>query len=336
MGNRFGKERETNNAETAEEAKTAEESEAGQPAEDSGITQTQTQDLDVQILGQVAQVARSITEKLVLNSGVEEDAEPVAKETPAPVQSEPLVSLGKSSAPDLEPVAEAPLAPEPVPEPLPAPEPVSTPEPVPEPLPAPEPVSTPELVPEPDPVAEPLPEPEPVSKTVPVPEPEAEVEVVSEPISELVPAAAEAAELKTDLLSQESLPEPQISSPAPLINPCAPEEDARPVDIPPAPAPVEAKEPADNPTTEEFQNSAEVSAIPTFEPENGEEASESGEKAMEAKGGVHLEQHVCDVSDEGLSGLLKNLELKGNDLVADLIPADVQIPDDVSTSTELM
>ncbi|XP_077938781.1 uncharacterized protein LOC120808785 [Gasterosteus aculeatus] len=320
MGNRFGKERETNNAETAEEAKTAEESEAGQPAEDSGITQTQTQDLDVQILGQVAQVARSITEKLVLNSGVEEDAEPVAKETPAPVQSEPLVSLGKSSAPDSEPVAEAPLATEPVPEPLPAPEPVSTPE----------------LVPEPDPVAEPLPEPEPVSKTVPVPEPEAEVEVVSEPISELVPAAAEAAELKTDLLSQESLPEPQISSPAPLINPCAPEEDARPVDIPPAPAPVEAKEPADNPATEEFQNSAEVSAIPTFEPENGEEASESGEKAMEAKGGVHLEQHVCDVSDEGLSGLLKNLELKGNDLVADLIPADVQIPDDVSTSTELM
>uniref|UniRef100_G3PG45 Uncharacterized protein n=2 Tax=Gasterosteus aculeatus TaxID=69293 RepID=G3PG45_GASAC len=281
MGNRFGKERETNNAETAEEAKTAEESEAGQPAEDSGITQTQTQDLDVQILGQVAQVARSITEKLVLNSGVEEDAEPVAKETPAPVQSEPLVSLGKSSAPDLEPVAEAPLATEPVPEPLPAPEPVSTPEPV----------------PEPDPVAEPLPEPEPVSKTVPVPEPEAEVEVVSEPISELVPAGAEAAELKTDLLSQESLPEPQISSPAPLINPCAPEEDARPVDIPPAPAPVEAKEPADNPATEEFQNSAEVSAIPTFEPENGEEASESGEKAMEGKGGVHLEQHVCDVSD---------------------------------------
>ncbi|XP_037307657.2 protein TsetseEP-like [Pungitius pungitius] len=319
MGNQFGKVRETssNNAETAEEAKTAEETEAGQPAEDSGMTQ----DLGAQIQGQVAQLVCSITEELVLNSGVDKvvnaEPEPVVKETPAPVQPEPLVSLSLSSAPEPKPVAEAPLSP------------------VPEPLPGPEAVSKPEPVQEPDPIHKPLPEPEPVQEPDPVPEPEAEVEVVSEPISQLVLAATEAVELKTDLLSQESLPEPAISSP-PLINLGAPEEDAQPVDIPPSPAPVDAKEPADIPETEECQKSAEISVIPTFEPENREEASESGEKAMEAKGGVHLEQLVSDVSDDSLSGLLKNLELKGNDLVADLVPADVQIPDDVSTSTELM
>ncbi|KAM8892272.1 uncharacterized protein AB9W97_012371 isoform 1-T1 [Spinachia spinachia] len=330
MGNRFGKERETN-AETAEEAKTAEESEAGQPAEDSGITQTQTKNLQ----GQVVQLVSSITEELVLQSGVGKvaDVEPKPVETPAPVQPDPLLSVGQSSAPASKPVAEAPLAAEPVPEPLPEPEPeaVPQPDPIPEPLPEPE----PEAVPQPDPIPEPMLKPEPVSKTVPVPEPEpeAEVEVASEPISELVPAATEAAQRKTDLLSHESLPERAIFSP-PLINLGAPEEDAQPVDLPPSTAPVDAKEPADIPATEECQHSAEVSVVPTFEPEK--EASEAGEKATEAEGGVRLEQLVSEVSDESLSGLLKNLELKGNDLVADLIPADVQIPDDVSTSTELM
>ncbi|XP_034391807.1 protein TsetseEP-like [Cyclopterus lumpus] len=365
MGNRFSRGRDTpaNSAETAApEQKTEAESAAAQAAEDSGITLTQQavepENLDEGIPEQVTQLASFGTQQLVLKIEVDEvpdaDPEPVAKETPAPVQAEPLVSVSNSLATESEPVAEpqpvaeAQLAPEPSSEPDPKPEPVSEQEPVPEPVSVPEPVPVPEPVsepePEPAPEQEPVPKPEPVPEPeheqVPVPEPEhvpkpeEEVEAVPEPISESVPAPTEAMAQKTDLFSQESLPEPAISSP--LIDLGVLDKTPQPVDIPPSPATVTAEVPSDVPVNEECQDGAEISVIPTFEPEKTEETSESEEKPIEVEAAGNLEQLASVVSEESISGQLKNLELTGNDLVADLISTDVEIPDAMSTSTELM
>nr|XP_046250787.1 cell surface glycoprotein 1-like [Scatophagus argus]XP_046250788.1 cell surface glycoprotein 1-like [Scatophagus argus] len=194
-----------------------------------------------------------------------------------------------------------------------------------------------EAAPAAEPAPEPVPEPDPSSKQ------EAVVEAAPEPISESVPAPTEALEEQTDMLTQESLPEPVISSSA-LIDLGVPDATPQP-DTPPSPAPiltsVNTDEPSDIPVTEECQDNAEVSVISAPEPENSEERSESLEKLAEVEAAGNLEQLVSDVSEESVSGLLQNLELKGNDLVADLIPTDVKIPDDtpitdMSASTELM
>lgn len=318
MGNKFSRRRDVpiSNAEAAApDQKPAEEPAAPQPAEDSGITQTQeavVENLDVVIAEPVTPVACLPAEACVSECKAAEapatspaplddaEPEPVAKETPAPVQPEPVVSVSEP-----EPAAEAQLAPEPVPEPA--------SEPVPEPAP------------------EPVPEPEPTSH------PEAEVEAVPEPISESTPAPAEALEQQTDMLAQEPLPEPELSSPT-VVDLDVADVTPQPIDIPS----VDAVEPSDIPGTEECQDSAVVPEISTSEPEKSEETSESPEKPAEEEAAENLEQLVSDVNVESVSGLLKDLELKGNDLVADLIPTDVKIPDDtpitdmMSTATELM
>ncbi|XP_070764153.1 uncharacterized protein [Enoplosus armatus] len=329
MGNRFSRKLDgpANSAETAAtEQKTEEVPAAPEPAEEAGITQTLeavgTESLDVVVGEPVTLMACLPTEECVSECKEVEapaapaplndaEPEPVAKETPAPVQLEPLVSVSEPSPPEPaaepKPVAETQLAPEPAPEPV------------------------------PEPAPEPVPEPEPTSN------PEAEVEAVPEPILESLPAPAEALEPQTDLLTQESHPDPVLSSP-PLIDMGVPDVTLQPNTPPspvPIPAPVNADKLSDIPVTQECQDSAEVSVISTFEPEKSEETSESLEKLMEVEAAGNLEQLVSDVNEESLSGLLKGLELKGNDLVADLIPTDVKIPDDtpitdMSPSTELM
>ncbi|XP_074489348.1 uncharacterized protein LOC141766390 [Sebastes fasciatus] len=309
MGQRFSRQGATaHSAEAAAtEQKTAAEPAATQPAADAGMTvKAETQEV---VKGEpVTLIACLPAEDCVAECKVVEApvSEPVEKETPAPVQPEPLVSVSAPSPPEsepvaeLEPVAEAQLAPEPVPEPAPAP--VSEPEPVPE----------PELV----------------------PEVEVEVEAVPEPIPESVLAPVEAMEQEIDLLSQVSLPEPVISS-LPLIDLIVPDVTPPPTDIPIA-APVDADEPSDIPVIEQCQDIAEISLIPTPEPEESEDTSVSLGKLIEVEAAENLEQLVNDVNEESVCGLLNNLELKGNDLDADLIPTDVKIADDMTASIELM
>ncbi|XP_032380450.1 protein TsetseEP isoform X7 [Etheostoma spectabile] len=307
-----------NSSETADT-----EQEPAQPAEDSGLTLTQeaiqAENLDVVMGEPVTLMACLPTEECFSECQVTEapaasdpltEPEPVAKETPAPVQPEPLVSRPSPPESDPKPVAKAQLASESVPKP--------------EPVPEPEPVPKPELLPEPESV----PEPEPVPKPELVPEPETEVETDPEPILESVQAPAEVLKGKTDLLSQESLPEPVISSP-PLIDLGVPDITPQPIDIPVSiTAPVHADEPSDIPVTKECQESAEV--------KESEDTSEPLEKLMGVEAAGNLEQLVSDINEESVCGLLKNLELKGNDLADDLIPTDVEIADSMSTSTELM
>ncbi|XP_076588350.1 uncharacterized protein LOC143321693 [Chaetodon auriga] len=319
MGNFLNRRRDpsANSGKTAAtEQKTTEGPAATQPAPDSGAMQTQeavqTEDLDV-VVGEPATLVASLPSEECTSECKEvkapaaplKDAEPesVAKETPAPDQLEPLVSVSEPSPsePEPKPVAEAQLAPEPAPE----------------------------VVPEPGPTSN----------------PEAEVEAVPEPVSESTPAPAEALEQRADMLTQESLPEPMISSPA-LIDLGAPDAIPEPIITPPSPAAIPAPDNADEPSdipavTEECQDSAEVPVTSTPELETPEETSESLEKVMEVEASGALEPLVSDVNEESVSELLQNLELKGNDLVADLLPTDVKIPDDspitdMSTSTELM
>lgn len=305
MGQRFSRQGATaTSAEAAAtEQKTAAEPAATQPAADAGMTvKAETQEV---VKGEpVTLIACLPAEDCVAECKVVEApaaasvSEPVELETPAPVQPEPLVSVSAPSPPESEPVAEAQLAPEPVPEPAP----VSEPEPVPE----------PELV----------------------PEVEVEVEAVPEPIPESVLAPVEAMEQEIDLLSQVSLPEPVISS-LPLIDLIVPDVTPPPTDIPIA-APVDADEPSDIPVIEQCQDIAEISLIPTPEPEESEDTSVSLGKLIEVEAAENLEQLVNDVNEESVCGLLNNLELKGNDLDADLIPTDVKIADDMTASIELM
>ncbi|XP_044050772.1 protein TsetseEP-like [Siniperca chuatsi] len=247
MGNRLSRKQDTpgNCTETAAtEQNTAEEQAAAQPAEDSEIMQTQEaieiENLDL-VLGEPVKLVACLPPEECTSECKEveapaaplNDAEPelVAKETPVPVQPEPVVLVSKTSPPESEPkpVAEAQLAPEPAPEPIPEPETTSN--------------------------------------------PEAEIEAVPEPISESVPALAEALEQQTDLLTQESLPEPVLSSP-PLIDLGVHDVTPQPINTPPSPvsipSPVNADEPSDIPMTQECQDSVEVSVISTFELERSE------------------------------------------------------------------
>ncbi|XP_041795361.1 predicted GPI-anchored protein 58 [Chelmon rostratus] len=321
MGNFLNRRRDpsANNAKTAAtEQKPAEEPAATQPAQESEATQipeaVKTENIDM-VAGDPATVVASLPPGECASECKEvkapavplNDAEPesVAKETSTPDQLEPLTSVSEPSPsePEPKPVAEAQLAPEPAPEVISEPEPTSN------------------------------------------PEAEVEVEAVPEPLSESAPAPAEALEQPADVLTQESLPEPMISSPA-LIDLGVPDATPQPINTPPPPAPipapVDADEPSDIPAVaEECHDSAEVPVTSTLELETSEETSESLEKSMEVEASGTLEQLVSNVNEESVNELLQNLELKGNDLVADLIPTDVKIPDDspitdMSTSTELM
>ncbi|TKS73359.1 hypothetical protein D9C73_007437 [Collichthys lucidus] len=285
----------------APQQKTAEEPAVTQPAKDSGITQTQEaepENPDV-VVGESVKVVACLP------------SEECTSECKAP--EAPAAAAPQNNA---EPESVAKESPAPV-----------QPEPAPVPVAKPEPVAEAQLAPEPAP--EPVPEPEPTSK------PEEEVKAVPEPVSESVPDPAEDMEQQTEMLTQESLPEPEISSP-PLIDLSVSDATPQLIDTPPISAAVSADEHSDIPVTQECQDSAEVSAISTLEAERSEETpEESLEKQMEVEAAGNLEQLVSDVNVESVSGLLQNLELKGND------PTDVKIPDetpitDTSMSTELM
>ncbi|XP_039988019.1 cell surface glycoprotein 1-like [Xiphias gladius] len=305
MGNRFSRRRDitASSGETnAAEQKAAEEPAAPQPAEESGIAPTQeaveTENLDdVVVVGEPETVEPRLPSEECTSECKEVEA-PAASAAlndadPEPVAKETPAPVGEPSPPESEPVAE------------------------------PEPVAEAQLAPEPAP--EPVPDPGPTSF------PEAGVEALPEPTSELVPAPAEAVEQQTDMLTLDSLSEPSPPSP-PLVDLCVPDVTPQPVNTTPSPAPipdpVDADEPSDIPVTEERQDGAEAARSSTLEPERPEGTSESLEKLMEEEAAENLEQLVSDVNEESISGLLQNLELKGNDLVTDLIPSDVKIPDD--------
>jgi len=223
---------------------------------------------------------------------VESVPEPAAAPEPeqAPVASAPLVELTP------EPVVEVP-APEPEPEiPPPVPE-APLPEPEPEPL-----ISIPEPLVVPEPVVEPEPEPAPVA----------------------------------DLLTEEALlePEPLFSS-DPLVELGVPDLtppqllDPSPVsDHAPTPEPAYPDVPTDLPGEEECLDSVEaaVNSIPV--PDEPQECEETEEELTGVADDV--DQLLCDVNTEvGDSGLLKHLDLKGSDLVNDLLANDISIPDDI-------
>lgn len=181
----------------------------------------------------------------------------------------------------------------------------------------------------PEPVAEaqfaPVPEPVPASN------PDGDTELV-QPVSEPVPAPADDLEQQADQLTQESLLEPDVSSP--------PSADLGIPDVTPSPAPIPVPdEPSDPTDGEKCQDSDETTDTSTFEPEKSAETHV--EKPMEVEAEERSEKLGSDVNEESISETLKNLELRGNDLVSDLIPSDVNILDDtpitdMSTSTELM
>lgn len=319
MGNKFTRRRDApvNSAETvATEEKPAEEPEATH----SGTVETQVaadeENLNVVVKELVTLVAYSTPEECVAESKEvnspdaqeqlsDVESKSVAKDTPAPVQSEPLVLVSKPSPPEPEPAVESkPVAESPV---------------------------------APEPAAEPVPEPEPTSN------PEAEVEADPEPVSEEAPAPAEALEEQIDVLTQESQPGLVISSPASValgVSDATPQLINTPPPLDSNPAPVSADKPSGIAVTEECQDGADVSIISTFVPQKSEETSESLERPMEVEAVGNLEQVINDVTEESVSGLLQNLALKENDLVADLIPTDVKIPDDtpitdMSTSADV-
>lgn len=175
---------------------------------------------------------------------------------------------------------------------------------------------------------------EPAAEAELAPDSEPDIEIV-QPISEPAPASVEHLENQADQLTQESLHELVLSSP--------PLTDSGPPDFVPSqdpnPVPVNPDEPADLPAGEERQDGDEAADNSTLEPEKPTEAHL--EKPMEVEAEESLEKLGSDVNEESVSETPKNSELRGNDLVSDLIPRDVNVPDDtpitdMSTSTELM
>lgn len=201
-------------------------------------------------------------------------------------------------------------------------------EPKPVPTESPAPIQPELLVTKSEPVvaADLTPEPEPTST------PQTEAEIVLGPISEPAPGPAEDLEQQTDMLTQETLPKPVISSP-PLVDLGVADVTLQPVITPLSQAPIHNPVNADKPLDSPLAHAqAAESSMPG--PEKPGETSGSLKEAVE-------NVLVGDVSEDSVSTLLKNLELQGNDLVTDLIRSDVKMPDentsaDVCSSTELM
>ncbi|XP_029993270.1 protein TsetseEP-like [Sphaeramia orbicularis] len=330
MGARFSRRTPANKPESAVTEQTAaEEPVSTQPAEDSEVTQTQEAAAAPQAVEQKPEVVVGEPVTLQACLPAEEctaeckepeapaastpEPEPAAKDTPA--QPEPLISLSKPSPP--EPVEDPkPVAP-------------AQPEPLISLIESPAPESVEEAKPVVEEVTEAAPE------TVPEPEPEVEAVTVPDPPSEPEPAPVEASAPEIDLLTQETLPEPELSA-APLIDLGIPEPTPQTIDNPPSPPPSPVPVTADEcPEVEEHQESPEVAVISAVVPEE-EPSVENPNEATE-----NMEQLVSDVNEESVSGLLKQLDLTGNDLVSDLIDSDVKIPDessiiDVNTSADMM
>ncbi|XP_047239926.1 proline-rich transmembrane protein 2-like [Girardinichthys multiradiatus] len=146
-------------------------------------------------------------------------------------------------------------------------------------------------------------------------------EADTEPISEPVPTPAEAVVEHKD---QEYLTDPVLSSP-PLIDYNVPDVISSPTIIPLDP--------------DESSNISASEHHSTVEPE------EFNSDFLEKMTGVEAEECLkmtgSEVNAENVSKLLKNSELKENDLLSDIIAREVKIPDDtpitdMSTSMELM
>lgn len=185
---------------------------------------------------------------------------------------------------------------------------------------------------EPAPAAEVQPtteEPETVPKPDPAPCPEAEV--IPAPLLGPVPAPEPGPE--ADLPTLETRPKPVISEPL-LVDLSVPE--AEPIIKPSfpsaSPAPLDVDE---TPEVEEGQDSPETAVVSTLvqEKNNAEIFPEK-----ENDDTMNVDEIINDANEENVSGLLKQLALTGNDIVADLILSDVKVPDDSpsSTSTHLI
>ncbi|XP_013867788.1 pollen-specific leucine-rich repeat extensin-like protein 1 [Austrofundulus limnaeus] len=179
--------------------------------------------------------------------------------------------------------------------------------------------------PEPEELAKPEPDTE--AQLAPNPEPPSHQESDSGPISE--PTTAEPLEQYTDLLNQEPLPESFFSSP-PLIDWSAPDTVSAPASTPVSELPNIS-------AAEQHEGRAEPVGGSTLEPEKFTETPEFLEE--EAAGCTKTPE--SDVDEENVCEVLQNLELKGNDLLNDLIQGEVKIPEDapipdVSASIELM
>ncbi|KAF3688912.1 hypothetical protein EXN66_Car004584 [Channa argus] len=158
-------------------------------------------------------------------------------------------------------------------------------------------------------------------------EPVAEAQLAPEPVPEPEPTSNQDTEIEavSEPISQASLPEPVLSS-LPSISLGAPDVNLQPANSPPTPATictqVNADKPSDILVSEEWLDHAKAAKISMFASEEPEETSESLEEPMGAT--EDLEQLVSDVKDDGVGGLLKNLEMDGN--YTDLIPGDVVVP----------
>lgn len=280
MGNKLVRRQDAplGSAENAAAQQAAEEPVASQPKQDSGRADVCTEDLDV-VVGEATMPVVRLPSEACVSAFKEVDApdssrppneancEPVSKETPDPVPSEPLASLlSEASSSEAEPVAEGQVAAE----------------------------AAPDTEPEPE---------------------EAEAD------AESAPAPVEAPEKQTET----PLPDPALigldvseATPQPITSLAVAD---------PVPAPISPDEPSDTAATDESQDSTKGSIILTPPSHKSEETSESPGKPTEAEAAGGLEQFVGDVGE-----LLQDLTLKGTDLVADLVPTDVQISEDESVT----
>jgi len=269
---------------------------------------------------------------------------PAAAVVEEPVAAEPVVESVPETKAEPEPEPEVPAAPVPVVEDV-APEVPAAPLPEEEVV-VPEPVKEVPTQAEPEPlvaVSEP-PAPEPVVEPEPVPEPVPEPEVIPaapEPVVEAEPEPA--LDEPVDLLTQESVP---LS--APLVDLGVPDFaasaalDAALIDAPFVPDdPPSPLEPTDVLGDEGCQDGIEDAVNSAASPEEPEESTPEVPADLLSGGMESVEQPLCDVNQEVSDGPLKHLDLTGNGFMNDLIPNDVQIPDDipiadVSLSNELM
>ncbi|XP_029379666.1 uncharacterized protein LOC115056974 [Echeneis naucrates] len=316
MGNRFSRRRESPAASSSQTAvtaqKPAEQPAAPQPAEEP-TQPKQTQDTDTEDLDVV--VGDPVTPVVCLPS---EECISEFKEVQA--------SAAPATQNDADPKVEAKETPA-----LPQPELLVS-------------ISTASL-----PEVEPAAEPESVlAEAQLAPEPESEAgtkaESVPEPVCGSAAVPTEVLEQQTDFLSQELLPEPKPFSTTSTDHHVS-DLTPQPVNTSPPPTlipdPDTADEPSDNTLAEGGQDSTEAAQSSTSDPEKPKETPESLENPVEKETAGYSEQPVIDVNKESISELLQNLELKGNDLLADLIPSDVSTPDDTPitdapTSNELM
>jgi len=156
---------------------------------------------------------------------------------------------------------------------------------------------------------------------------------------EAEPEPAAALDEPVDLLTQESVP---LS--APLVDLGVPDLAPVAFDTPllsdhsdEAASPLE---PTDVLGDEGCQDVIEAAVNSAASPEEPEESTEEPAELV-SEGMENVLQPLCDINQEVSDGPLKHSDLTGNGFMSDLIPNDVQIPDDIpvadiSLSNDLM